>query len=145
MQLLHWTLSSNQSTQGRMETPFRPMEPMTTPTDPHPPSRQKQSPEPWHKASDTGLLPNRVYDPEGKFIADCDSLGTNPPAEDQANAARIVACVNSLAGLDDPASALKAAREALGWAVDFVPPHERETRRAVNAALAQLTPKLGAE
>jgi hypothetical protein len=40
---------------------------------------------------------------------------------DKENAARIVACVNALAGIADPAAAIKAAREALEHACDTVP------------------------
>lgn len=44
-------------------------------------------------------------------------IGTGDAAEDAANAARIVACVNACAGISDPAATLRSAREAIAWAL----------------------------
>lgn len=73
-------------------------------------------------------------------------LAVLPMQEDQtesheANAARIVACVNALAGVEDPAKALQAARDALEKAALLA----RETAPIMEddfvEALALLTPK----
>ena len=52
--------------------------------------------EPWEKA---------VYG----MIIDC----TGEPIKQDVHGSRAVACVNALAGVDDPAAAIKSAREAL--------------------------------
>ncbi len=44
----------------------------------------------------------------------------SPGTEDTANAARIVQCVNACAGLDNPAEAIRAAREALLATLDYL-------------------------
>ena len=76
--------------------------------------KAQHTPEPWFI---TGLSASTITDknavvtaliPELKAQADiCDQVTRN------ANAARIVACVNACAGLSDPAADLAALREAL--------------------------------
>ena len=110
---------------------------------------QKHTPEPWMHLNGEHTIWTRLNDGcRGMPIA---RVNTVMP-QDQANAARIVACVNSLAGLDDPASALKAAREALALTADAAfridPPADSRLGmawEAVDKALRLLTPKLGAE
>ena len=89
----------------------------------------------WRTPIHVGLAPNR-----GNCFAEV-SLG-GPGATDhsegavKANAARIVACVNALAGIRDPAAAVQAAREALKIALLYRP-SERH-REQIRAALALL-------
>lgn len=61
------------------------------------------------------------------------------PCEEEAD--RIVACVNACAGLDNPESALAAAREALRIAVGFCFYKESEVCQKITAALTLLAPE----
>ena len=56
-----------------------------------------------------------------RLIADCEwtpyeVLPASPSAEDAANAARIVACVNACAGMVDPAKEIAELRSEVEWA-----------------------------
>jgi len=65
-------------------------------------------------------------------------------AEDEqaANAARIVKCVNACAGIENPAEAIRAAREALEGALSLTEESARfygsQLERSMRQALAQL-------
>lgn len=61
----------------------------------------------------------------------------------RANAARIVACVNALAGVEDPAAAIREAMEAMkslieGWDFDEIGQFDGELVERLRAALAKL-------
>lgn len=64
------------------------------------------TPEPWCVVDDT-----RIYG-KGAEVTFVSGLHANYD-EDAANAARIVACVNALNGVDDPAATIQAARNVL--------------------------------
>ena len=68
--------------------------------------------EPWVAGHDDD--PVQVGAKSGRFIAmtlpDSDT-GQDPTGEDYANAERIAACVNALAGIEDPAAAVRLLRE----------------------------------
>lgn len=84
-------------------------DPMTeTPQTPQP----KHTPEPWDDASQyPGFKSIRIF-AKTHFIATVGNTD-DTKAQTEANAARIVTCVNALAGIPDPAATLKAVREAL--------------------------------
>lgn len=71
-------------------------------------SEQKHTPEPWHQFA------FEVYDDDNCIIADCgyaaDVFGKEGM---KANAARIVACVNALAGIENPEEWVKEAKELI--------------------------------
>jgi hypothetical protein len=79
-------------------------------------SNSKHTPEPWMK----GFF--HVYDADGCEIADCMS-DVYLTYHDQANAARIVECVNACAGIENPSYAIAFAIDALKMA-----DHVRGTR-----------------
>ena len=68
-------------------------------------AEQKHTPEPWHQFA------FEVYDGDNCIIADCgyaeDIIGKDGM---KANAARIVACVNALAGIENPEEWVKQAK-----------------------------------
>lgn len=70
------------------------------------------------------------------FIA---TVGNSDESKDQtkANAARIVACVNALIGIEDPAATLAAVREALE-SCKQLPHYQCFDRLAVSKAIALL-------
>jgi hypothetical protein len=57
------------------------------------------------------------------------------------DAARAMACVNALAGIEDPAAALSAARDALETACYGVYSEPENVKALAGEALALLTPK----
>lgn len=65
--------------------------------------------------------------------------------EDRANAARIVACVNAMAGVEDPAAFMEAARRELRGAVRDLNPATLDSRdlAPMRNALAGLLRALG--
>ncbi len=71
-------------------------------------STTKHTAEPWTSEGKGVFGANRKV----VMVAMC---GDPIRAEDAPTAARIVACVNACAGVEDPAAALTAAREALEW------------------------------
>jgi hypothetical protein len=94
--------------------------------------QQTHTPEPWRAK----------HDYEHRFsIETADGIDMPATAYREANAQRIVACVNSLAGIPDPAAALTQAREALemflrNYAADCDPDGEElDQARAALAAL----------
>lgn len=72
----------------------------------------KHSPEPWVvcKGGSDRVIVNEAT---GEHIA-C-AYATDPPDIVDANAHRIVECVNTLAGVEDPGSALRRLVEAADW------------------------------
>lgn len=70
------------------------------------------SPLPWHADDHAGTgKPRVLWDAKGHYVAQVEKPGL--PDVTDANAARIVACVNACAGMADPAHALALARAAL--------------------------------
>lgn len=69
---------------------------------PHP----AHTPEPWIVAGDSIVTSDDQF-----CIATVETDGGYEAPDPAANAARIVACVNALAGIQDPAGALQAARD----------------------------------
>ena len=71
----------------------------------------KHTPEPWrittHLSSDITHIVRRI---DGEKHAVC-IIRTNNAEEANANAARIVACVNACAGMDDPAAEIERLRD----------------------------------
>lgn len=90
----------------------------------------KHSPEPWSAGKNNELL-----DAEGKVLA----LFYQPLA----SISRVAVCVNACAGLEDPAAAIQAAREAMQWVNEGVSVSFDYTKWAkkTEEALALLTPK----
>jgi hypothetical protein len=70
----------------------------------------KHTPEPWHIGGFRPELP-MVYGSDGQVASDCSRILRRSPEEQKANAERIVACVNALAGLNP--EAIKDVVEAL--------------------------------
>lgn len=108
------------------------------------------TPEPWSYAEDGGgsafsfeiRADRRDYGGQIRGIAlvyaDNPDDGS-PGTEDTANAARIVACVNACAGMDNPAAVLAEVRSALDIAAFVLDESQHpETLRRVRAALALL-------
>ena len=80
-------------------------------------SEQKHTPEPWHRDP---KYPFAIMAPDGEdypwHIANVMEDVNGDDAESEANAERIVACVNGCAGIADP-SGVNALRSALGQMV----------------------------
>jgi hypothetical protein len=72
-------------------------------------SETKHIPEPWSQ-SDTWVF---AADREFIAVAFGHKQFTNGRANANANAERIVACVNALAGIDDPEAFVKEAKAAM--------------------------------
>ena len=75
----------------------------------------KHTPEPWHYDSCDDKAHPTVKAGE-YFITDCCSCAMPLGIEEEpmiANAKRIVACVNALAGIEDPAAFVEQAKAAL--------------------------------
>lgn len=87
----------------------------------------KHTPEPWQHDNFKG-----VYDSNGRPIIfagrGCDKTSLT---EDEANAARIVACVNACEGMIDPANEIAALRLAL----DNIKQREMTLQKKVNDAV----------
>lgn len=85
--------------------------------------KPKHSPEPWALNPYDGGAPEIYgFSHRGQTRAIARVLyhnGSEDP-EVRANAHRIVACVNALAGIEDPAAAIAAAREALEACRDHI-------------------------
>lgn len=98
--------------------------------------------EPW-ELSVTG----DPHDQKARWICDCFVSEFIEKNEKEANAYRIVACVNACTGIKDPASAINNAREALELALEVIaatgPGSYPEAEDAIADALATL--KGGAE
>ena len=78
--------------------------------------------EPWH--CDDGMRRTAIVDSDGRQVAMAtgeapmhDQRGASTSEIQAANAARIVACVNALAGIPDPAAAIEEVRATLTWIV----------------------------
>ena len=82
-------------------------------------SDQKWTQEPWSLAIPTGGKPDRgicISCPDGALATihrESDSYFADPTGT--ANGHRIVACVNALAGIADPAAFMAAVRELREW------------------------------
>jgi hypothetical protein len=74
--------------------------------------KAKHTPTPWHHTQhgSTGK-PNILWSPSGTYIGQVGVLEIDGPAD--ANADRIIACVNACEGIDDPAKSLNDARRLL--------------------------------
>jgi hypothetical protein len=94
-------------------------------------SEQKHAPEPWR------VLHDETY-PRVIFISSDGGPFVSGDVEEP-DALRIVACVNSLAGVEDPQSAIEKARAALQRAI-IVGGLTYITQMELEAALAALTP-----
>ncbi|MEO0966023.1 MAG: hypothetical protein AAFY08_13015 [Planctomycetota bacterium] len=102
------------------------------------------TPEPWsvHEVHDSfGGLADEDEEVISRGVNGPDGVGINKGEEfelfSEADARRIVSCVNACAGMDDPEATIKAMRTALAGAVMHVP-----AGRAVeiNDLLARSTP-----
>jgi len=99
----------------------------------------KHTAEPWIRKHGT-----RIYAADGEwFIAQTTISPSHPAgAQDEANATRIVACVNACKGLADPEAAIREAREALvevSFLAHFALEHRDPlTLATIRAALAKL-------
>lgn len=69
----------------------------------------EHTPEPWHVGVRTAHSKRDIYGPQGSIVALADGVFTSLP-EAQANARRIVACVNACAGIDDPEKYIALAK-----------------------------------
>lgn len=74
-------------------------------------NEMKHTPEPW-TTTINGRDCAQVVDVDGRRIAMC--IGQSE--RNEANAARIVACVNACAGMEDPAEAIRETKATL-WAL----------------------------
>lgn len=90
----------------------------------------KHTAEPWQTfQSDAGGI---VADDKGNTLASLPWAGDNHDPE--ANAARIVACVNACAGIDDPVKAINGAKAALKVMADMlVGSGSQQARNALRA------------
>ncbi len=68
-------------------------------------SEHKHTPEPWD------VKGNQIKCPMG-HVAECFRLDKYIEGNTEANAERIVTCVNAMAGIDDPAAFVKQAKAA---------------------------------
>lgn len=107
----------------------------------------KHTPEPWKAYVNPRNGAIGVYSiTTENDVAGCNHLGL-PANARKANANRIVACVNACAGIEDPASAISDAREALELALEVIeatgPGSYPIAENAIAGALAKL--KGGAE
>jgi hypothetical protein len=115
----------------------------------------KHTPEPWEQMGGSSAIVavselERDEDGNRVAVAQCGDeisplAGLKYGDERDANAARIVSCVNACAGLADPAEALRVAREALElaelWLANSVPVTEIDGPKplpVVSRALAML-------
>lgn len=70
------------------------------------------TPEPWHTNG------SEIIDNSNKGLGETYQTLSKGTDETNANAARIVACVNALAGIEDPAATLAEVRDLLNQAAD---------------------------
>lgn len=78
------------------------------------PTESKHTPEPW-RASNTDDKCVYINNPTGgRLVADCYGHSLISHEEEQANAARIIACVNACEGMADPAADIAALRAPRG-------------------------------
>lgn len=81
----------------------------------------EHSPEPWSVSDPTGnLLPECPCEKEERCILSAEGLGIIYPTDDvdnwvPSNLDRIVACVNALAGIEDPEAFVRAVWNAVRW------------------------------
>ena len=73
-------------------------------------TRAKHTPEPWNFTPPDGVERGMVGSSTHPWICELDDFDT---AESEANAQRIVACVNACTGIADPVAALEAVKEAI--------------------------------
>jgi hypothetical protein len=78
-------------------------------------TKSKHTAEPWQVKPGFSDGPE-IFSSDDFFIAEAN--GAQSSLEDQANAKRIVSCVNACAGMEDPANAIAQARVALREASD---------------------------
>jgi len=79
---------------------------------------ERWTPEPWKAERERSGF---INDSRGGWLAD--TTTDRPEAEDRANRDRIVACVNALAGVADPAQFVKSHASLLAackWALDLI-------------------------
>lgn len=95
----------------------------------------KHTPEPWCKLNDCGTV--KIWGPQG----DCVAVNIGCSCDNEANADRIVSCINNCAGINPEAvpDVVAALREAINWAEGYaqggvIP----EYLKAARAALAKL-------
>lgn len=117
----------------------------------------RHTPEPWHIGVRTAHSKRDIYGPQGSIVALADGVFTSLP-EAQANARRIVACVNACAGIPlerleregatslRDATAIKDQRDelaaALRRAADYITADEGASARAMRAVIAAVLAKL---
>jgi len=107
-----------------------------------------QTLEPWREGPTAGIGQRGklvVVGPDGLKVADCKSalVGplryARPLAEDTANAQRIVACVNALAGIADPETTIPSLIQVLRDAVaELGGIHSVRVPASIHAVLAQV-------
>ena len=68
------------------------------------PASPAHTPEPWRVA---------IHAPAGLVKIEADKIVVADTIRNEANATRLVACVNACAGMTDPAAQIKAMRDAL--------------------------------
>lgn len=75
----------------------------------------KHTPEPWCKLNDCGTV--KICGPQG----DCVAVNIGCSCDNEANADRIVSCINACAGINPEAvpDVVAALREAVNWADGF--------------------------
>lgn len=70
--------------------------------------RQKHTPEPWEVINSRNITAS-----DYKFVATTGRALNHETPTDKANAARIVACVNAMAGIEDPETWMKTTKEVM--------------------------------
>jgi hypothetical protein len=101
----------------------------------------KHTPAPWRLCYADGQIDGADGSTVRRFAWSSYKEFAALPAVEQANIRRTVACVNACEGIDDPAAALRAAREALEWTLQKGEQHEWlpcKSAERIRAALALL-------
>ena len=80
----------------------------------------KHTPAPWHYSEENSRPSGAqlIYAEDGWLVADACGAFKRHDDERQANAHRIIACVNACAGMEDPAGTISLVRRALQFFLD---------------------------
>jgi len=98
----------------------------------------KHTPGPWKIIRHNERRPKSVTASSGSVCSFNARLWDRDPIQAQANASRIISCVNSCDGIENPALALEMARVALKAAQSYLRNTDAVKIRAIDDALAAL-------
>lgn len=87
----------------------------------------QHAPEPWYVTDRVCILRADGEGPFGGFVAVTEPETVTTPEQDAATARRIVACVNALAGVKDPAGTLGEVRHVIAGLLRLVPDSPADT------------------